>query len=220
MTQMGDARWECDRSKLTLLQNLGAGQFGTVNKMVLHDKPRPGAATMVAVKTLLADAPAASEAEFLAEMQLMMKLRHPNLVNLLGIATKDDPLLLVLEFLPGGSLDKWLLAAQDVARDDQLYILYQVALGMDALHARGILHRDLAARNVLVGVDLVCKVSDYGLSREVTEERDYYRHRTDRAVPLRWMAPEVRVLLGLWFFWWLFFYFFNLIFSDDRSCAS
>jgi serine/threonine protein kinase len=97
------------------------------------------------------------------------------------------------EFLPGGSLDHWLRgqSGQAVSSDDQLYILYQVALGMQCLHAQGILHRDLAARNVLVGADLLCKVSDYGLSREVSEEREYYRHKTDRCVPLRWMAPEV-----------------------------
>ncbi len=125
-------------------------------------------------------------------MQLMMKVRHPNLINLLGVVTRHDPLMLVLEFLPGGSLDKWLVTPRpQLLLDDQLYILYQVALGMQALHARGILHRDLAARNVLVGVDLVCKVSDYGLSREITPERDYYRHATNRSVPLRWMAPEV-----------------------------
>jgi serine/threonine protein kinase len=62
---------------------------------------------------------------------------------------------------------------------------------MGALHALGIIHRDLAARNVLVGTELTCKVSDYGLSREVNDSREYYRHRTNRAVPLRWMAPEV-----------------------------
>ena len=62
---------------------------------------------------------------------------------------------------------------------------------MDGLHGLGVVHRDLAARNVLVGVDLTVKVADYGLSREVTAEREYYRHRSDRPVPMRWMAPEV-----------------------------
>jgi serine/threonine protein kinase len=178
------------------LQELGRGEFGVVSKMAARDLVQPGVTTLVAVKTLKPDATAEAEAEFLAEMQLMMKLRHANLVNLLGVVTKSDPLMLILEYLPGGSLDLWLLSHREAVSlwDDQLYILYQVALGMSALHAQGILHRDLAARNVLVGVDLVCKVSDYGLSREVTEERDYYRHKTTRVVPLRWMAPEVRVL--------------------------
>ena len=66
---------------------------------------------------------------------------------------------------------------------------------MGCLHAAEIIHRDLAARNVLVGVDLVVKVADYGLSREVSTERDYYRFRNLRPVPLRWTAPEVWVLL-------------------------
>jgi serine/threonine protein kinase len=46
-------------------------------------------------------------------MQLMMKLRHPNLVGLLGIVTKTRPLKLILELLPGGSLDTWLRTPRD-----------------------------------------------------------------------------------------------------------
>ncbi len=66
-----------------------------------------------------------------------------------------------------------------------------MALGVEELHRLGILHRDLAARNILLGVNLTVKVADYGLSREVTAERDYYRLRNQRPVPLRWTAPEV-----------------------------
>ena len=196
----GRDRWELSPAQLTPLLELGAGAYGTVQKMaargVAGGSGGGAPMTVVAAKMLRADAPPAAEAEFLAEMPLMMKLRHPQLVGLLGVVTKSDPLLLVLEYLPGGALDRWLLGHPACALDEQLYILYQVALGMVALHARGVLHRDLAARNVLVGVDLVCKVADYGLSREVAEDRDYYRHRTDRAVPLRWMAPEVRCGAG------------------------
>jgi serine/threonine protein kinase len=102
------------------------------------------------------------------------------------------PLMLILEFLPGGSLDNWLRTPRDASTEDLLYILYQVALGMNGLHALGVMHRDLAARNVLVGVDLNVKVADYGLSREVTETKEYYRLRSNRPLPLRWLAPEVR----------------------------
>jgi serine/threonine protein kinase len=187
----GADRWEMDPSKLTLLQELGSGAFGVVNKMAARDLIRPGDTTLVAVKLLREDPAVDTDAEFRAEMQLMMKLRHPNVVCLLGVVTKRLPLMLVLEFLPGGSLEAWLQSHAGGRLVEQLYVLYQVALGMQNLHARHIVHRDLAARNVLVGLDLVCKVSDYGLSREVTDNRDYYRLKTDRIVPLRWMAPEV-----------------------------
>jgi serine/threonine protein kinase len=191
LAHFGQDRWEFAPAQLVLLQELGSGQFGVVNKMAASGITRPGKTTLVAVKQLKNEATPEAEAEFLAEMQLMMKLRHPNLVGLLGIVTKTRPLMLILEFLPGGSLDTWLHTPRDVSTEDLLYILYQVALGMGGLHALGIVHRDLAARNVLVGVDLNVKVADYGLSREVSQEREYYRHRNNRPIPLRWMAPEV-----------------------------
>ena len=195
LAHYGSERWEFPPAQLVQLQELGSGQFGVVNKMAATGLVRANVSTLVAVKALKGDATPEAEAEFLAEMQLMMKLRHPNLVGLLGVVTKSDPLLLILEFLPGGSLDHWLQTPRDVQPEDLLYILYQVALGMGGLHALDIVHRDLAARNVLVGVDLTVKVTDYGLSREVTAEREYYRHKSNRPVPLRWMAPETLLTL-------------------------
>ena len=99
---------------------------------------------------------------------------------------------MILEYLPGGALHTWLASnATSLTLELQLYILYQITLGMQCLHAFNVLHRDLAARNVLVGVDLACKVADYGLSRETDETQDYYRIQNQRPLPLRWMAPEV-----------------------------
>ncbi len=191
LAHFGQDRWEFAPAQLVMLQELGSGQFGVVNKMAANGLTRQGKTTLVAVKQLKCEATPESEADFLAEMQLMMKLRHPNLVGLLGVVTKTRPLMLILEFLPGGSLDNWLRTPRNASTEDLLYILYQVALGMGGLHSLGIVHRDLAARNVLVGVDLTVKVADYGLSREVSQEREYYRHRSNRPIPLRWMAPEV-----------------------------
>jgi serine/threonine protein kinase len=187
----GKDRWEFAPAQLVLLQELGSGKFGVVNKMAASGITRPGKTTLVAVNQLNTMATPESEAEFIAEMQLMMKLRHPNLVGLLGIGTKTHPLMLILEFLPGGSLDNWLRTPRDASTEDLLYILYQVTLGMSGLHALGVMHRDLAARNVLVGVDLNVKVADYGLSREVTDTKEYYKLRSNRPLPLRWLAPEV-----------------------------
>jgi serine/threonine protein kinase len=152
-----------------------------------------GIDTLVAAKRLKPNADAAMQREFAAEIQLMMRLRHPNIVNLLGTVTTGAESMALLEYLPGGSLDVWLQspAAVNVTGQDRLYVLYQVAMGLRALHKLHIIHRDVAARNVLVGVHLTCKIADYGLSREVSDEREYYKYKNKRILPLRWTAPEV-----------------------------
>jgi serine/threonine protein kinase len=132
--------------------------------------------------------------EFLAEMAIMKQFRHPNLVQLLGCCTEVQPNYMILEFSTGGSLDEWLpvngpkLLKPTAAK--LVHLLHQVSLGMLALGQAEIIHRDLAARNVLVDERLQIKVADFGLSRDVEEDHNYYRLKTDRPLPLRWTAPE------------------------------
>ena len=78
-----------------------------------------------------------------------------------------------------------------------IQLLHQIALGMGALGQHHIIHRDLAARNVLVGERNVCKVADYGLSRELSDDKTYYRLKSGLGVPLRWTAPE-SVITSKW----------------------
>ena len=68
-------------------------------------------------------------------------------------------------------------------------MLHQVALGFVALGDAEIVHRDLAARNILVDENLLVKVADYGLSRDVDDDKNYYRITSYHAnLPLRWTA--------------------------------
>jgi hypothetical protein len=115
----GDGRWEVDRSSLTTIQKLGEGQFGDVIKMATSLFSDDGSVDFVAVKVLKLNGAGGEnaaamatklEADFVAEMELMKRLRHPNLVTLLGVCTRELPFLAVLEFLKGGSLDVWLPA--------------------------------------------------------------------------------------------------------------
>jgi hypothetical protein len=93
----------------------------------------------------------ANEREFLNEVELMKRLRHPRLVTLLGVCTQERPYMMILEYLPGGSLDQWLPENGAAAHPTGLVrILHQVAEAFVALGAAAIVHRDLAARNVLI----------------------------------------------------------------------
>lgn len=76
---------------------------------------------------------------------------------------------------------------------EQLLWASDAARGVEHIHSKGIVHRDLAARNVLATLDVQsgcirCKVADFGLAREVDD--GYYLKKTERAKPVRWMAPE------------------------------
>ncbi|XP_041915077.1 muscle, skeletal receptor tyrosine-protein kinase isoform X1 [Alosa sapidissima] len=81
------------------------------------------------------------------------------------------------------------IAAGPLSCLDQLFISKQVAAGMAYLSERKFVHRDLATRNCLVGEDMVVKIADFGLSRNIYSA-DYYKANENDAIPIRWMPPE------------------------------
>merc|ERR1719245_191884 len=86
-------------------------------------------------------------------------------------------------------LDQGLMAEYQVTRKDILSFAWQVGRGMEYLSKKKLVHRDLAARNVLLSHGKVCKVSDFGLTRDVYIDETYWK-RTDGKLPVKWMAPE------------------------------
>ena len=81
------------------------------------------------------------------------------------------------------------LEAGPLACEDQLFVARQVAAGMAYLSERKFVHRDLATRNCLVGQEMVVKIADFGLSRNIYSA-DYYKANENDAIPIRWMPPE------------------------------
>jgi len=141
------ARWEKDPSDMEHVQNLGAGQFGQVVKMSTRLFSKSGEKEFVAAKMLTAGAASAADtlqADFMKEVEVMKQFRHPHLVRLLGICTANKPFMIILEYLPGGSLDQWLPAnGPNLLKPTPfklIRILHQVALGMGALGSAGVVH--------------------------------------------------------------------------------
>lgn len=125
--------------------------------------------------------------EFVREAALMARIRsHSNLVTFLGAC--DDPLYIVTELMPNGSL-RALLDRRDEPMDValKLRILRDIARGMLHLSLEKVVHRDLAARNVLLGENYVAKVADFGLSRSLSDYAPVY---TGHGGALAWLAPE------------------------------
>ena len=173
--------WEIDRRQIRLLRKLGAGQFGEVWEGLWNNT------TAVAVKTLKPGTMSASE--FLQEAELMKKLRHPKLIQLYAVCTKEKPIYVITELMKHGRLLDYLRGEGRSLKLPQLIdISAQVASGMAYLEEQNYIHRDLAARNILVGENLICKVANFMMARFLDE--DIYVDHTGAKFPIKWTSPE------------------------------
>ena len=121
----------------------------------------------------------------------MAQFNDPNVVRLEGVVTNSLPLMIVTEYMENGSLDTFLrLSAHSLKLPQMIKMLRDVASGMRYLADMNYIHRDLAARNILVDKTLVCKVADFGLSREICESDAFEYTTRGGKIPIRWTAPE------------------------------
>lgn len=188
---------EIDRRNITLVDRIGGGAFGEVWKGTLDESSAKAGvpAYLVAIKTVKADAGSAAEDELLTEATLMAQVPlHPNLVSIVGVITRGQPLMLVVSYCEGGSLQSFLRAidTSQVTPAVRIRIGAHITDGMAFLGAHRFVHRDLAARNVLVGAGNVFKVADFGLSRGTTGSDNYYRS-ANGVFPIRWTSPEAMI---------------------------
>uniref|UniRef100_A0A673M3L3 Tyrosine-protein kinase n=1 Tax=Sinocyclocheilus rhinocerous TaxID=307959 RepID=A0A673M3L3_9TELE len=128
--------------------------------------------------------------EFLKEAAVMKEIKHPNLVQLLGVCTREPPFYIITEFMTHGNLLDYLRECnhEEVNAVVLLYMATQISSAMEYLEKKNFIHRDLAARNCLVGENHLVKVADFGLSRLMTEET-YIAH-VGAKFPIKWTAPE------------------------------
>jgi len=185
--------WEIDPSELDFSTSamIGKGSFGEILKACWRGTP-------VAVKRIL---PSLSDdrlviQDFRHEVNLLVKLRHPNIVQFLGAVTEKKPLMLITEYLRGGDLHQYLKEKGSLSPTTAINFALDIARGMAYLHNEPnvIIHRDLKPRNVLLvnsSADHL-KVGDFGLSKliKVQNTHDVYK-MTGETGSYRYMAPEV-----------------------------
>uniref|UniRef100_A0A8C4V9T2 Tyrosine-protein kinase n=1 Tax=Falco tinnunculus TaxID=100819 RepID=A0A8C4V9T2_FALTI len=176
-------KWEMERTDITMKHKLGGGQYGEVYVGVWKKYN-----LTVAVKTLKEDTMEVEE--FLKEAAVMKEIKHPNLVQLLGVCTLEPPFYIVTEYMPYGNLLDYLRECnrEEVSAVVLLYMATQISSAMEYLEKKNFIHRDLAARNCLVGENHVVKVADFGLSRLMTG--DTYTAHAGAKFPIKWTAPE------------------------------
>ncbi|KAM3861381.1 ephrin type-A receptor 7 isoform 4-T4 [Diretmus argenteus] len=180
---------ELDASCIKIERVIGAGEFGEVCSGRLK---LPGKRDMsVAIKTLKVGYTEKQRRDFLCEASIMGQFDHPNVVHLEGVVTRGKPVMIVIEYMENGSLDAFLRKHDGQFTVIQLVgMLRGIAAGMRYLSDMGYVHRDLAARNILVNSNLVCKVSDFGLSRVIDDDPEAVYTTTGGKIPVRWTATE------------------------------
>ncbi|XP_034006383.1 ephrin type-A receptor 7 isoform X2 [Trematomus bernacchii] len=202
---------ELDASCIKIERVIGAGEFGEVCSGRLK---LPGKRDVsVAIKTLKVGYTEKQRRDFLCEASIMGQFDHPNVVHLEGVVTRGKPVMIVIEYMENGSLDGFLRKHDGQFTVIQLVgMLRGIAAGMRYLSDMGYIHRDLAARNILVNSNLVCKVSDFGLSRVIDDDPEAVYTTTGKMqdimnvmftpatdlrfteqggkIPVRWTAPE------------------------------
>ncbi|XP_051880241.1 ephrin type-A receptor 7 isoform X3 [Pristis pectinata] len=180
---------ELDASCIKIERVIGAGEFGEVCSGRLK---LPGKRDVpVAIKTLKVGFTEKQRRDFLCEASIMGQFDHPNVVHLEGVVTRGKPIMIVIEYMENGALDAFLRKHDGQFTVIQLVgMLRGIAAGMRYLADMGYVHRDLAARNILVNSNLVCKVSDFGLSRIVEDDPEAVYTTTGGKIPVRWTAPE------------------------------
>ncbi|XP_077947516.1 ephrin type-A receptor 3 isoform X6 [Gasterosteus aculeatus] len=180
---------ELDASCIAIDKVVGAGEFGEVcsGRLKLPSKKE----ICVAIKTLKGGFTDKQRRDFLAEASIMGQFDHPNIIRLEGVVTRSKPVMIVTEYMENGSLDSFLRKHDAQFTGIQLVgMLRGIASGMKYLSDMGYVHRDLAARNILVNSNLVCKVSDFGLSRVLEDDPEAAYTTRGGKIPIRWTAPE------------------------------
>lgn len=177
--------------EVRFVDELGEGAFGKVYKGELKMKTGK---IFVAVKSLKENASAKTQADFQREIELISELKHPNIICLLGVVMKQEPMCMLFEYMSEGDLHEFLISnspeeGKCLTHNQFLDTAIQIAQGMEYLSSNHYVHRDLAARNCLVSKDLVVKISDFGLSRDMYS-CDYYRVQSKSLLPVRWMPPD------------------------------
>jgi len=179
--------------KYQVIGTLGRGSMGVVYKA--RD---PEIGRVVAIKTLRKIAAAqfhdADEAlaRFKIEARSAGNLRHPNIITVFDVNIQDDIPYIVMDYVEGESLVQILARYSRLRKDLALYYLKQIAAGLDAAHAKGVIHRDVKPSNIIVDKAENCYVADFGVAsvnESLSESESKGKNEPVMGTP-GYMAPE------------------------------
>uniref|UniRef100_A0A0D9UW36 Protein kinase domain-containing protein n=1 Tax=Leersia perrieri TaxID=77586 RepID=A0A0D9UW36_9ORYZ len=169
-------------------EKLGQGGYGSVYKGVLL----PGN-VHVAIKMLTSSSSCNGE-EFISEVSTIGRIHHVNVVRLVGFCSEDMRRALIYEYMPHGSLDKYIFSSEKNFSWDKLNdIALGIARGINYLHDgcdMQILHFDIKPHNILLDDNFVPKVADFGLAKLYPRDKSFVPVSAARGT-IGYIAPEM-----------------------------
>uniref|UniRef100_A0A6Q2ZI16 Tyrosine-protein kinase n=1 Tax=Esox lucius TaxID=8010 RepID=A0A6Q2ZI16_ESOLU len=176
---------------LRYISPLGKGNFGSV-ELCRYDPLGDNTGELIAVKKLQPNKQSNLK-EFQKEINTIRSLHCDYIVKYRGVCYSMGRLSmsLVMEYLPYGSLIGYLEKNRlHVNYRRMLLFASQICKGLEYLQSMRYVHRDLAARNILVASDTLVKIADFGLTKIIPFDKEYYRVAHPGESPIFWYAPE------------------------------
>eukprot|EP00128_Syssomonas_multiformis_P014403 Colp12_sorted_trinity150504_noHs@30359 len=188
--------FEISSSKLVMDCEICSTCSGTVRRAILLRKKKYGGPIKVAVKTfsLVGEFSVRGKSQVMLKIDFLRRIQHKNILNFYGIVD-TVPLMVVMEYMPNGSLLSFLRAARNkdfLTLPVLMGYALQVAEAMEYLEKQGLVHQQLKAENILVGEDKMhVKISDHGLLA-LLDKQGFRRRGANRdlAQRIKWKAPE------------------------------
>ena len=156
MLQAGERLFEYE-----IVRVLGQGGFAAVYEardLMLNRR--------VAIKQLLLEKTSHQKSvrRFVQEARVAADLEHPNVVTVYGLRAKKERIYMILEYLPGGSLQDMLKQRGALPKNEAIKLITGICEGLGKLHAKGIVHRDIKPENILLTADGRPKITDFGIA--------------------------------------------------------
>ncbi|MDD6551546.1 MAG: Stk1 family PASTA domain-containing Ser/Thr kinase [Lachnospiraceae bacterium] len=149
-------------NRYEIIEKIGSGGMSDVYRAKDHSLGRD-----VAIKVLKSEFSQDSSfvTKFRAEAQSAAVLEHPNIVNIYDVGSEDGLYYIVMEYVEGITLKKYIATKGRLGYNEALSIAIQVARGIEAAHSKGIVHQDIKPQNIIISKEGKVKVTDFGIAR-------------------------------------------------------